>query len=293
MNAKDLVAPAVALLLAASSLAQSGPASAKAKSASKPAASRLVVVPAADLKWTDLDPTGAPGVKIADVWGDHAKGAFGAFIRLPAGFAAPLHTHTSDYKVVIVSGTYVQVPEGKPEFRLGPGSYLLQPGGNYRHTTSCDPASDCVFFLESGGKFDLKPVAAPVAAPVTSPAAGAQPPSPASAAKVTDPGGPIAVAPTKAGLTRIGAEKCKVCHRIQFDSWSATAHAKRTPPLDCESCHGPGSEYKAMAIMKDSAKAKAAGLVVPTASFCANCHTRGWKDDMLRKAHAHKAAAPG
>lgn len=292
MKARTLVAPTVALLLAAYSLAQgSGPASAKAKSTPKPAASRLVVVPAADLKWTELDPRGAPGVMIADVWGDHAKGAFGAFIRLPAGFAAPLHTHTSDYKVVIISGTYVQTPDGKPEFRLGPGSYFLQPGGNYRHTTGCDPASECVFFLESGGKFDLKPVAAPVPAPATSPAAGTQPPPPASAAKVTDPGGPIAVAPTKSGLTRIGAEKCKVCHRIQFDSWSATAHAKRTPPLDCESCHGPGSEYKAMAIMKDSAKAKAAGLVVPTATFCASCHTHGWKDEMLRKAHAHKTAA--
>lgn len=122
------------------------------------AASRLVVMPAADLKWTDLDPTGAPGVKIVDLWGDHTKGAFGAFLTLPAGFAAPLHTHTYDIKVVIVSGTYVQAPEGKPEFRIGPGSYFLQPGGNYRHTTSCDPASDCVFYAESRGKFDLKVV---------------------------------------------------------------------------------------------------------------------------------------
>jgi hypothetical protein len=59
---------------------------------------------------------------------------------LPAGFAAPLHTHTHDMKVVIVSGTYIQAPERKPEFRLGPGSYFMQPGGNYRHTTTCDKA---------------------------------------------------------------------------------------------------------------------------------------------------------
>jgi len=110
------------------------------------------------LKWTDLDPAGAPGVKVADLWGDHQKGSFGAFLRLPAGFAVPLHTHTHDMKVVIVSGTYIQGPEGKPEFRLSPGSYLMQPGGNYRHTTSCAPASDCVFFVESDGAFDLQPV---------------------------------------------------------------------------------------------------------------------------------------
>ena len=118
------------------------------------------VVPEANLKWTDLDPAGAPGVKVAPLWGDPRAGAFGAFFKLPAGFAAPLHTHTYDMKVVIVAGTYVQGPEGKPEFRLAPGSYLLQPGGDYRHTTSCDKSSDCVFFVESDGAFDLLPLQA-------------------------------------------------------------------------------------------------------------------------------------
>jgi anti-sigma factor ChrR (cupin superfamily) len=134
---------------------------AKPKPAASSAASRLVATPAADLKWTDLDPKGAPGVKVADLWGNHAKGAFGAYLKLPAGFAVPLHTHTHDMKVVFVSGTYIQAPEGKPEFRLGPGSYMMQPGGNYRHTTSCDKTSECVFFVESTGPFDLKLVQSP------------------------------------------------------------------------------------------------------------------------------------
>ena len=124
------------------------------------AANQPSITPSADLKWADLDPNGAPGVKIVDVWGNHAKGAFGAFLKFPAGFAAPLHTHTNAYKIVVVSGTFVQAPEGKPEFRLGPGSYLVQPGGNYRHTTACEKASECVFFVQSTGKFDLKPVEA-------------------------------------------------------------------------------------------------------------------------------------
>jgi hypothetical protein len=114
---------------------------------------------AADLQWVDLDPAGAPGAKIAKLWGDPAKGGFGAFFMLPAGFAVPLHTHTHPMKVVIVSGTYIQAPGGAPEFRLGPSSYLMQPGGDYRHTTSCAMASPCVFFVESEGAFDLHPVA--------------------------------------------------------------------------------------------------------------------------------------
>jgi anti-sigma factor ChrR (cupin superfamily) len=152
MMARLALTLGILLAVPATVLAQ-GPGAGKGKGAE----SRLVVMPAAEMKWADLDP-GAPGVKVADLWGNHGTGAFGALFRLPAGFAAPLHTHTYDMRVVIVSGTYIQAPEGKPEFRLGPGSYFLQPGGNYRHTTSCGKASDCVFFVESTGKFDLKPV---------------------------------------------------------------------------------------------------------------------------------------
>ncbi len=140
--------------LACTVLAQES-AGAKQMSVSKAKAPEPMVMPAADLKWTDLDPTGAPGVKIVDLWGNHTKGTFGAFLKLPAGFAVPLHRHTHAIKVVIVSGTYIQAPEGKPEFRIGPGSYFLQPGGSYWHTTSCDKSSECVFFAESSGKFDL------------------------------------------------------------------------------------------------------------------------------------------
>ena len=119
-----------------------------------------IAMAAADLKWADLDPVGAPGVKIAGLWGNPAGGAFGAFLKLPAGFAAPLHTHTANMRLIIVSGTYLQTPDGQPELRLGPGSYLFQPGGDYRHVTKCDAASECVFFVEGDGAFDLHPVAA-------------------------------------------------------------------------------------------------------------------------------------
>jgi quercetin dioxygenase-like cupin family protein len=159
MRAKNILAFAVSFVVAAAVLAQAA-GEAKAKSAPKAAANAPKFMAAADMKWVELDPKGAPGNQIADLWGDHTKGAFGALIKFPAGFSAPLHTHTYPFKIVIVSGTFIAGPEGKPEVRLGPGSYFWQPGGNYRHTTACDKASECVFFAESPGKFDLKPVAA-------------------------------------------------------------------------------------------------------------------------------------
>ena len=158
MRSKNVLAFSVCFVLATAVLAQGS--EKKMKSAPKGGAKKAVIMPAADMKWTDLDPKGAPGVKIADLWGDHTKGAFGAILKFPAGFNAPLHTHTHDMKIVVMSGTFIHGPEGKPEVRLGPGSYLLQPGGNYRHTTSCDKASECTFSIESNGAFDLIPVEA-------------------------------------------------------------------------------------------------------------------------------------
>ena len=159
MRPRNVLAFAVAFVLAAVLQAQ-GSGEAKAKSAPKAKAGAPIFMPAGDLKWADLDPTGAPGVKIADVWGDHTKGDYGAFLKFPAGFLAPLHTHTSAIKIVVISGTYMQTPEGKPEEQMGPGSYVFQPGGNYKHISACDKGSECLLFIESNGKFDLKPVGA-------------------------------------------------------------------------------------------------------------------------------------
>jgi len=131
-------------------------AAAAPKSASAP-----VFMPAGDVKW--VDEPGAPGVKFADVWGDHTKTGYGAFVKFPAGFTSPLHTHSHAAKIVVISGTFIQVPEGKAEVRLGPGSYLMQPGKTYKHVTSCDKASECLIFSESTGAFDLIPVGGPAA----------------------------------------------------------------------------------------------------------------------------------
>jgi anti-sigma factor ChrR (cupin superfamily) len=156
MRGRNILAFVVSFLLAAAVLAQ-GSGEAKAKKATKAAASNAVIWPAADLKWADMTP-GPPGVKVVDLWGDHTKGAYGALIKFPAGTIAPLHTHTNGMRIVVVSGTWIHGPEGKPEVMLGSGSYLYQPGGSYRHTSACDKASDCVVFAESSGKFDIKMV---------------------------------------------------------------------------------------------------------------------------------------
>jgi len=120
-------------------------------------------------------------------------------------------------------------------------------------------------------------------------------------------------APSAADATYVTAAKCKACHMKEYTVWAASKHANAwaslkpeeqknpecvschvtgagkpgggTPELQnvqCEACHGPGSNYKSIDIMKKSAyaankdeahkKAVGAGLIIPTEDTCKTCH---------------------
>lgn len=103
-----------------------------------------------------------------------------------------------------------------------------------------------------------------------------------------------------------GSKKCKICHKEQYEIWEKKKHAKAwdalndeqkkksecigchttdgpdMPNVQCEACHGPGSEYSKPTIM-NKARFKAnpeeqlklaveAGLVIPTKETCVECH---------------------
>ena len=126
----------------------------EAKSKMKGAAKEFVVRPAEGFEWKVL-PNAPPGPTIATISGDPAKGPYTGIQKFPAGFSAALHTHDADHKIVVISGTWIHGEEGKPDVRLGPGSYLYQPAG-MKHTTACDSASECVFFIDSSSKMNIK-----------------------------------------------------------------------------------------------------------------------------------------
>jgi quercetin dioxygenase-like cupin family protein len=117
-----------------------------------------VIWQAADMKWVELPNSG--GVMSATLWGDLNKGAYGALYKFPAGAKFPLHYHTYGMKVVIISGTWLYTPEGGTESRLGPGSYLSY-GAKDRHMSGAAEGSECEFFIEQSGKFDMVPIEAP------------------------------------------------------------------------------------------------------------------------------------
>jgi quercetin dioxygenase-like cupin family protein len=112
---------------------------------------KAVLTPAGDIQWQDVP--GFPGVKMAVVEGDVAKGAHHAFLKFAAGFAAPIHHHTARHFVTVVAGTLILTVEGK-ETKLPPGSYFAFSGGKL-HATKCSAGADCVLFLDTRGKWDV------------------------------------------------------------------------------------------------------------------------------------------
>lgn len=86
----------------------------------------------------------------------------------------------------------------------------------------------------------------------------------------------------KAGVTGNPQEaaQCLKCH---VTAYGAEASQIVEPPagkpgflaadgVQCEACHGAGSLFKKMKIMKDRETAVAAGLVIPGEALCVSCH---------------------
>jgi hypothetical protein len=69
---------------------------------------------------------------------------------------------------------------------------------------------------------------------------------------------------------------CIKCHVLGKDIDMAELNDTfdKTQGVQCETCHGPGSEYKKISIMKDKQQAIANGLVLHDngAEFCKTCH---------------------
>ncbi len=75
------------------------------------------------------------------------------------------------------------------------------------------------------------------------------------------------------------SEKCLVCHASGYNVEAKLLDKKFSVEdgVQCETCHGPGSEYKSMKIMKDQAESVKNGLVVwanaaEIEKMCVTCH---------------------
>jgi len=195
--------------------------------------------------------------------------------------------------LVLLSGCSPQAdPASPPEAEPPPPETAEQPAAEMEPEpvaeAETEPAAELVDEPEPVAEPVPVPEPAPAAEPEPEPVAGTDASGHPPGWAVVDVGGEVEVEATRAGLTRIGANKCKICHKVQYASWEASPHGTREPALDCESCHGAGSAYKSKKVMEDPEAARAAGMVIPERSFCEQCHKGGWSDDLLTQTHAHK-----
>lgn len=112
---------------------------------------KVIFASAEQAKFTETN----PGVSMAALWGDAAKGAHGTFTKFAPGYDAGMHTHTNDVWIVGVKGAYLYKDDAG-EKRVGPGEFLRVPGG-HKHWSGGDKKEGALFYEESSGKFDLIP----------------------------------------------------------------------------------------------------------------------------------------
>ena len=117
------IAMGLAALLAAAACDRQGGEAAEERAAAPAASSEAALVKAAGdaaLQWAPC-PVLPAGCEFAVLHGDIAKPGADVFLRVPAGYAFPPHSHTSAEHMVLVSGRLDVRYQGAQPARLMPG----------------------------------------------------------------------------------------------------------------------------------------------------------------------------
>jgi mannose-6-phosphate isomerase-like protein (cupin superfamily) len=111
---------------------------------------KSVVMSKADLKWVAM---GNSGVAAAAVSGDMNKGPSRFFLKYPVGLVTPMHHHTANHHVTVISGSITLTVGGK-EHRLGPGSYFML-ADRAPHIAKVEGNEEAVFFIQAEAPWDV------------------------------------------------------------------------------------------------------------------------------------------
>ncbi len=78
--------------------------------------------------------------------------------RYPAGSASPLHSFSTDQRIVMIQGTTVHWTETdafEDAKRKPRGGYMIMPAG-VKHYAACEAGEDdCIVFVTQDGPFDF------------------------------------------------------------------------------------------------------------------------------------------
>ena len=112
------------------------------------------------MEWGPLQLQGLPpGIEIATLRGDLAKGGGEILLRTPAKYVVPNDSHTSDEVYVWLKGAFTYVAADGTRQRMDAPAYISLPGQS-PHALECGD-EPCVFYLRYGRPFDLQVLAMP------------------------------------------------------------------------------------------------------------------------------------
>lgn len=111
---------------------------------------KTVVLPATGLQWKVVN---SAGVAVAPISGDMDKGPCRFLLKYPAGLVTPLHHHTANHRVTLISGSVTLTVGGK-DYLLGPGSYFLL-ADQAQHVAKVEGKEDAVFFIDADAAWDV------------------------------------------------------------------------------------------------------------------------------------------
>ncbi|MBL9210279.1 MAG: cupin domain-containing protein [Opitutaceae bacterium] len=112
-------------------------------------AGKSVVMAKSDLKWKAM----GNGIVAAPVSGDMEKGPCRFFLKYPVGLVTPLHHHSADHHVTVVSGSVTLTVGGK-QHRLGPGAYFML-ANRAPHVAKVEGNEDVVLFIQAEAPWDV------------------------------------------------------------------------------------------------------------------------------------------
>ena len=84
------------------------------------------------------------------------KGSHITYIKFNAGDITPLHTHTSDYVGIVVTGTTRHyIPGEKKTYKILPPGSHWSMSANIEHVSECLPGVECVMAVYQKKPFDF------------------------------------------------------------------------------------------------------------------------------------------
>jgi quercetin dioxygenase-like cupin family protein len=103
-------------------------------------------VDSTEIAWGPCPDFMPKGCALAVLQGNPAERNADVFFKLAAKTTAPLHTHSSAERMVLVSGEMIVQYDGQEPVVLKAGTYAYGPA-NLPHEATCSSDQDCILFI--------------------------------------------------------------------------------------------------------------------------------------------------